>query len=181
MARSLGYSDALLRLVKALNASGIRYALTGAAAVGYYGLPRSSMDIDVVLTGNLSAAQTESLADALSRNGFAASKREIDRAVAGVEVRIQAFDDKTGYLRVDIFLEESFDRVADSIGGLKVWFRTFEELVAKKIQYGDLEEAKLLLQRRGRDFQKKKIVQHLNAQQKLKFEKILRETKREPK
>jgi len=35
---------------------------------------------------------------------------------------------------------------------LKVWFRTFEELVAKKIQYGDLDEVKPLFQRRGRDF-----------------------------
>ena len=180
MAGSQGYSDALLRLVKALNASGIRYALTGAAAVGYYGLPRSSMDIDVVLTGNLSETQTEALADALSRNGFAASKREIDRAVAGEEVKIQAFDDKTGYLRVDMFLEKSFGRVPDSIDGLKVWFRTFEELVAKKIQYGDLEEAKILLRRRGRGFQAKKIIGLLNAKQRLDLDKILNETRKEP-
>ena len=38
--------------------------------------------------------------------------------------------------------------MADRIDGLRVWFRTFEELVAKKIQYGDLDEVKLLFQRR---------------------------------
>lgn len=59
MARRGSYSDALLRLVKALNETGIRYALTGAAAVGYYGIPRSSMDIDVVITGNLTAWPVE--------------------------------------------------------------------------------------------------------------------------
>ena len=37
-----------------------------------------------------------------------------------------------------MFLEKSFGRVADRIDGLRVWFRPFEDLVAKKIQYGDL-------------------------------------------
>jgi hypothetical protein len=110
--------------VKALNETGIPYALTGAAAVGYYGIPRSSTDIDVVVRGNLSDTQIETLAEALSRNGFATSKDEIHRAVIGHEVKFQAFDDKTGFLRVDMFLEKSFGRVADRIDGLKVWFRT---------------------------------------------------------
>ncbi len=179
MPRRESYSNALLRLVKALNETGIPYALTGAAAVGYYGIPRSSMDIDVVVRGNLSDTQIETLAEALSRNGFATSKDEIHRAVAGDEVKFQAFDDKTGFLRVDMFLEKSFGRVADRIDGLKVWFRTFEELVAKKIQYGDLDEVKLLFQRRGRDFQKQKIARFLNTQQKAKLEQLLKETKLE--
>ena len=62
--------------MKALNERGIRYALTGAAAVGYYGIPRSSMDIEVVIKGNLSAAQLETLAFALPRNGFTVSEEE---------------------------------------------------------------------------------------------------------
>ncbi len=177
MARRGSYSDALLRLVRALNETGIRYALTGAAAVGYYGIPRSSMDIDVVVRGNLSDSQIGALAAALSRNGFTINKGEIHRAVTGSEVKIQAFDDRTGFLRVDMFLEKSFGRVADRVDGLKVWFRTFEELVAKKIQYGDLDEVKLLFQRRGRDFQKEKIVRFLNPQQKAKLEQLLKETK----
>jgi len=177
MTRSENYSDALHRLVKALNETRIRYALTGAAAVGYYGIPRTSMDIDVVMRGNLSDVQIEALAAALSRNGFAASKDEMRRAVAGDEVKFQAFDDKTGFLRVDMFLEKSFGRVADRIDGLRVWFRTFEELVAKKIQYSDLDEVKMLLQRRGEDFQKDKIARLLDNQQKAKFEQLLQETK----
>jgi hypothetical protein len=177
MARSENYSDALHRLVKALNETRIRYALTGAAAVGYYGIPRTSMDIDVVMTGNLSVSQLDALASALSRNGFAANRDEIRRAVTGGEVKFQAFDDKTGFLRVDMFLEKSFGRVADRIDGLRVWFRTFEELVAKKIQYGDLDEVKMLLQLRGRDIQKDKIARFLNNQQKTKFEQLLKETK----
>ena len=179
MARNGKYRDALLRLVKALDETGIRYALTGAAAVGYYGIPRTSMDIDVVISGNLSDPRIEALSKSLSRNGFAISKEEIHRAVKGGEVKIQAFDDETRYLRVDIFLEKSFGRVADHIDGLKVWFRTFEEFVAKKIQYGDLEEARLLLMRRGRDFDKDKIVRLLTAQQKAELELILKESKPE--
>jgi len=132
------------------------------------------MDIDVVITGNLVVAQLEALASALSRNGFAVNNDEIRRVVNGGEVKFQAFDDKTGFLRIDVFLEKSFGRVADRIDGLRVWFRTFEELVAKKIQYWDLDEVKLLFQRRGRDFQKAKIARLLNAQQKAKLEKLLK-------
>ncbi len=177
MARRGSYSDALLRLVRALNETGIRYALTGAAAVGYYGIPRSSMDIDVVVRWNLSDAQIEALARSLLRNGFSTSKDEIRRAVAGDEAKFQAFDEKTGFLRVDMFPEKSFERVVDRINGLRVWFRTFEELVAKKIQYGDMDEAKLLFQRRGRNFRKEKITRFLNRQEKAKLEQILRQMK----
>src|SRR5438445_10283839 len=106
------------------------------------------MDIDVVMSGNLSAAQLGILASALSRNGFTVSKEEIRRAVTGGEVKFQAFDDRTGFLRVDMFLEKSFGRVADRVDGLRVWLRTFEELVAKKTQYGDHHDAKMLPQRR---------------------------------
>ena len=177
MARSENYSDAIHRLVKALNETRIRYALTGAAAVGYHGIPRTSVDIDVVMKGNLSDPQIEALASALSRNGFAANKEEIRSAVTGDEVKFQAFDDKTGFLRVDMFLEKSFGRVADRIDRLRIWFRTFEELVAKKIQHDDLEEVKTLLQRRGEGFHKDKIARLLNNQQKAKFEQLLKEVK----
>ena len=145
--------------------------------MGYHRIPRTSMDIDVVMSGNLSAAQLGILAPALSRNGSTVSKEEIRRAVTGGEVKFQAFDDRTGFLRVDMFLEKSFGRVADRIDGLRVWFRTFEDLVAKKIQYGDLHEAKMLLQRRGEDFQKDKIAPLLNNQQRTQFEQLLKETK----
>ncbi len=178
MAKSASYSEALHRLVVALNGTGIRYALTGAAAVGYYGIPRTSMDIDVVMRGNLSDAQIETLATALSKNGFTASKKEIHRAVDGSEVKFQAFDDRSGYLRIDMFLEKSFGRVSTRIDGLTLWFRTFEELLAKKIQYGDLEEAKLLLRRRGR-FQKDKISRFLNSKQKTELDRLLKQAKAE--
>jgi len=175
MKRNGNYSDALLRLVKALNETRIRYALTGAAAVGYYGVPRSSMDIDVVVGGSLLNDKIRALVLALSGNGFAVSRNNIERAVTGEEVKFQAFDEKTGFLRVDFFLEKSFSRESSRVGGLNVWFRTFEELVARKIQYGDLDEAKLLLKLRGRGFQKEKILRLLNSQDRARLERILKE------
>jgi len=175
MARPENYSDALLRLVKSINETGIRYALTGAAAVGYYGIPRSSMDIDVIITGDLSKPQVESLTSALILNGFTVNRDEVGRAFAGQEAKFQAFDDRTGYLRVDVFLEHSFDRVEDRIDGLKVWFRTFEDLVAKKVQYGDLDEVRQLLQLRGKRVRKEKIVQFLNDRQKKELEQLFKQ------
>src|SRR5438552_17629909 len=101
MARSESYSDALRRLVRALNETRIRYAVTGAVAVGYYGIPRTSMDIDVVMSGNLSAAQLGILASALSRNGLTVRMEEIRREVNGREVKFEVFDDRTGFIRDD--------------------------------------------------------------------------------
>ena len=49
--------------------------------------------------------------------------------------------------------------------------------MAKKIQYGDLDEAKMLLQRRGEDFQKDRIARLLNNQQGTQFKQLLKETK----
>src|SRR5437879_13916148 len=106
MARSENYSDAFRRLVKALNETRIRYALTGAVAVGYYGIPRTSMDIDVVMKGNLSAPQLETLASALSRNGLTASKEEIRRAVTGGEVQFMDFDVMKGFYIVDCIVDQ---------------------------------------------------------------------------
>ena len=49
--------------------------------------------------------------------------------------------------------------------------------MAKKIQYSDLDEAKLLLQRRGLGFRKEKIARLLNARERAKLEQLLKETK----
>src|ERR1700757_2381445 len=106
MARNQSYSDALFRLVKALNETGIKYAVTGDAAVGFYGIPRSSMDIDVVVRGKLTGGEIERLESCLSRNGFAVSRSELEMAASGNETRFQAFDNKTGFLRVDFFMEK---------------------------------------------------------------------------
>ncbi len=115
------YSDALLRVVKALNETGIRYALTGAAAVGYYGIPRSSMDIDVVISGNLSDAQVEALARALSRNGFAISRDEIRRAVAGGERIMMVKEFKDWVLQLPEVAE-----APHRFGGTKFRFQNLE-------------------------------------------------------
>jgi hypothetical protein len=170
------YSSALLRLVRALNQTNIEYALTGAAAVGYYGMPRSSMDIDVILKTPLTGNQIDRLVDALSKNGFTVRKEEVQDAVKRQIPKFQAFDNKTGFLRVDGFFEEAFERVPDHMDGLQVWFRSFEEFIVKKIQYGDLEEVKSLLQRRGKNYEKTKIFRLLTSKQKEMFEKIAEET-----
>src|SRR5437660_12531847 len=94
------------------------------------------MDIDVVMSGNLSAAQLGILAPALSRNGSTVSKEEIRSAVTGGEVKFQAFDDRTGFLRVDLYLEKSVGRVADRIRGRRVGVRTVGDGGATKLRQG---------------------------------------------
>ncbi len=68
------------------------------------------------------------------------------------------------------------DEIRRAATGGEVKFRTFEELVAKKIQYGDLDEVKMLLELRAGDFQKDKIARLLNTQQKAKLEQLHKDT-----
>jgi len=45
----LNFSDFVKKVLIKLNELGIEYAITGALAVSYYGRPRTTIDIDVII------------------------------------------------------------------------------------------------------------------------------------
>jgi len=75
------YFNLIKRLVKAFEASGLDYAFTGAMAASFYGLPRTTTDVDLMVqvSGKLGKSK---LVRTLARAGTRANEKEIDRALA---------------------------------------------------------------------------------------------------
>jgi predicted nucleotidyltransferase len=62
-ARAVNFTDTLRAVSDKLDASGYRWAVIGGLAVGIYGAPRATVDIDVLLEGGCAVRLDEMLAD----------------------------------------------------------------------------------------------------------------------
>jgi hypothetical protein len=66
------------RLVKALECSGCRYALTGGFAAGYYGSVRSTVDIDVIIS--VSEEDYNKFTACIKKYGFTVDRKTLNRS-----------------------------------------------------------------------------------------------------
>ena len=69
-----GDSDLFLLFIRPLNRLGIAYMVTGSAASMAYGIPRVTLDIDMVV--ELTVAQTALLASAFPQQSYYCPPRE---------------------------------------------------------------------------------------------------------
>jgi hypothetical protein len=130
--------DAARRIADRLDEGGIPYAIGGALALGVWGLPRATVDVD--LTTFVDEARLPSVLDALERAGVM-----LDRAAAARDVsRIGLFKGRIGRVVVDVFLSQHPQyevmrtrrvRVKDP-AGRGLWFISAEDLCVHKIIYG---------------------------------------------
>jgi hypothetical protein len=122
------------------------YAVGGALALGAWGAPRATIDVDVSVF--VTEHELEPLFDALERGGVM-----IDRANAARLVpQIGMFKGRFGKMYVDVFVatHSQYDemkqrRVARALPtGETVWFLSAEDLVLHKLIFGrDKDEADL--------------------------------------
>jgi hypothetical protein len=127
------YDSLVRRLVKALETARLDYALTGALAASFYGLPRTTTDIDVIVRVCNETARTK-LVDALARAGLRADERGIDRAMASGHGIAEFTDRKTAY-SADVIL--SFSRLqkrTGTISSIQTFFQTPEDLISAKLR-----------------------------------------------
>lgn len=105
--------------------------LTGALASSYYGEPRTTMDIDVVL--RLPRKDLSRLLASLAKAGLAVETERVDTALkAGF--RILTFEDTKTPHNVDIILSErKLRRRRGSILGMPTYYQTPEELILTKL------------------------------------------------
>jgi len=127
------YYDLVRRLVKSFEKTGVDYVFTGALAVSFYGVPRTTVDVDVVVwvaEGN----QKAKLVEALQTAELVVEERKIDRALES-GYRIARFrDSKTAYT-VDVMLSGTrFEKRAGTVAGLRTFFQTPEDLVLAKLR-----------------------------------------------
>jgi len=122
------------KVVEAFGGAGLDYAFTGALATSFYGTPRTTSDIDVIVTiGNETDLKTK-LITALHGAGLAVDERKIDSALTS-GFKIATFKDTTSPYCIDvIFSSEKLDKREGKIAGLNTLFQSPEGLIAAKLR-----------------------------------------------
>jgi hypothetical protein len=122
------------RLVEGFEGEGLDYAFTGALAVSFYGVPRTTSDVDVMVAVAGEAEVKDKVAAALRRVGVEVDERKIEDALAS-GYNIATFKDKVSPYTVDvIFSGERFEKQAGTVAGLKTFFQSPEGLVLAKLR-----------------------------------------------
>jgi hypothetical protein len=91
------------RVIRELNRGGLEYALTGALAVSYYGRPRTTSDVDVII--RVTPTDFPALVKVLRRAKLKAREGSLEKAWES-KYRIASFEDADG-LRLDIMMTDA--------------------------------------------------------------------------
>jgi len=128
------FNELASRLVKCLNISGLDYAFTGALAVSFYGSPRTTSDVDVMITIGANEVNIPKIIDALNCAGLAADKRRIEDAIKS-GYNIATFRNKTSPYSVDLILtDERLDKRQGKVAGLDSYLQQPEGLILAKLR-----------------------------------------------
>jgi hypothetical protein len=127
------FYDLVKRLVKGFEVAGVDYVFTGALAASFYGAPRTTVDVDVVVAV-AGVKQRVRLVEALKRAGLVVDEREVDRALES-GYKIATFrDSKTAYSVDVIFSDGKLEKRAGTVAGLSCFYQTPEELILAKLR-----------------------------------------------
>ncbi len=134
----------------ALEKAGISYMLSGSFASAYYGAPRSTQDIDLVIEAT--PQQLRTLVESLSPTQYYA---DVDAALSAHKTgtMFNVIDRSTGW-KIDLiicktrpFSKEEFrrrERVA--FGGLSIFIASAEDIVIAKLEWSKLAASQRQLQ-----------------------------------
>jgi len=128
------YCAFVKRIVEAFDKVGLDYAFTGALATSFYGVPRTTSDIDVMVAVTDAAEVKVKLTAALRTAGLAVDEHKIDSALKS-GFKIATFKDTTSPYCIDIILSnEKLDKQSGRIAGLNTFFQSPEGLIAAKLR-----------------------------------------------
>lgn len=127
------FHDLVKRLIRSFEVKGLDYAFTDALAVSFYGVPRTTADVDVLI--HVSEERSiEKLVETLRDAGLNVDKKEIDRALRP-GFRIATFRDSMTPYSVDlIFSKEGIEKRVGEVEGLRTFFQTPEDLILSKLR-----------------------------------------------
>ena len=137
-----------IKLYKSLNKNRVKYLVLGGIAALIYGVPRTTLDIDIFIEASLTNAQR--LLNALQEIGFGTAYLTTPEKIIANEITI--FED---YLRLDIltkvkgifFSDVWKRRVIKDIKNVRVKFTSLPDLILSKEAAGrkiDKEDLKIL-------------------------------------
>ncbi len=127
------YHGLVRRLVKSFEGVGLEYMFTGGLAASFYGVPRTTTDVDVVVEVADGGLESR-LVSALESACLVVDRREIVKALKS-DYRIARFrDTKTSYCVDVIFSSGKIAKRAGTIAGLNTFFQAPEDLVLAKLR-----------------------------------------------
>ncbi|HUF12142.1 MAG TPA: hypothetical protein VMN78_03505 [Longimicrobiales bacterium] len=137
----------LAAVARALRGADIPFMLTGSLAAAYYGTPRATQDIDLVV--ETSGERLDRLVDALSDAGFYVSRDAAQGALAGGG-QFNAIDPSNGW-KVDFMIRRSRPFSETEFGrrrrtelfGVEVALATVEDLIISKLEWSELGDSEL--------------------------------------
>lgn len=145
------YLETVVPLISLLNKSRVKYFFTGALAVSYYGRPRTTMDVDVVVDRD--EAKLMKLAEILKAEGFDVREYDVKEAIR--ESGHFSIFGEYG-LRIDFKVakpneKDEFNRVvAVRLWNKRTYLPKIEDLVVNKLIFGseqDINDVKGILWR----------------------------------
>jgi hypothetical protein len=133
--------ELLIDCLQRLNRSGISYMLTGSMASNYWGIPRTTHDLDFVLV--MQPADVASLVDAF-RDGFFLQPESVRQAFMPPH-QFNAIDELSA-LKIDFWLlgDNAFERNAFArrlevtLFGSPAWIATAEDVILHKLYWNRL-------------------------------------------
>ena len=121
------------RLVRGFDAFGLDYMFTGALAVSYYGVPRTTMDVDVVVRIDSEDVEAR-LVPMLREAGLQDNGRRIDAALRS-GFQIVTFRDSRSPFSVDVILSrERLEKRAGTVLGHPTFYQAPEGLILAKLR-----------------------------------------------
>ena len=138
--------EEILKLVcEFLNEEKVVYVVVGGLAVLFYGIPRTTMDIDIIIKMNM--GEIKRFVEFLKENDFFADEEDIKAAFE--EKSHATIEDKSTMVRLDIKgIYSENDRITLERRG-KVSFADFvfyvaspEDLIANKLLFGSEQDVK---------------------------------------
>jgi len=128
------YYGLVKRLACAFEDFGVEYAFTGALASSFYGVPRTTVDVDVVVAVVSDENVRGKLVSSFRNAGLRVDVRRLEAALKS-NYRIVTFMDIKSAFSVDvIFSVGKLKRIGGAVGGVKVFFQCPEDLVLAKLR-----------------------------------------------
>jgi hypothetical protein len=109
------------------------YAFTGALATSFYGVPRTTTDIDVIVAVSGAEDVTGKIAGALRQADLEVDLRRIDMALES-GYRIASFRDKASPYTLDVIFVDALRKNSGIVAGLSTFFQAPDDLVLTKLR-----------------------------------------------
>jgi hypothetical protein len=127
-----GFVGFVKKLVEGFEKEGLDYAFTGALAASFYGVPRTTADVDVIVAVSAKDSKTK-LISALRLAGLHVDEKRIDDALAS-GYKIATFRCKTSPYTVDVILSDSVKKKPGTIADLTTYLQPAEDLILAKLR-----------------------------------------------